>query len=283
MKRKKVNKVVFVLILILIIIFLLSIFAPIISPYKFDTQIRGEELQGSSIKHILGTDSLGRDMFIRLMYATRISLLIGIVASFVNMVIGTIYGGISGILGGKVDNIMMRIVDVFISIPQIIYVIFVIILCRVFFSGLHDEIKDVMSVLIAIGVTYWLKTARVVRAEVLNIKEQDFVKYAIVIGSSKVRILLKHIIPNSIQTIMAITILQIPTAIFTEAFLSFIGIGINPPIPSWGSLIYEEVGNIYSQPQPVIYTSILVISIMFLISVLGEYIKNHISKNNISV
>ena len=283
MKRKKVNKVVFVLILILIIIFLLSIFAPIISSYKFDTQIRGEELQGSSIKHILGTDSLGRDMFIRLMYATRISLLIGIVASFVNMVIGTIYGGISGILGGKVDNIMMRIVDVFISIPQIIYVIFVIILCRVFFSGLHDEIKDVMSVLIAIGVTYWLKTARVVRAEVLNIKEQDFVKYAIVIGSSKVRILLKHIIPNSIQTIMAITILQIPTAIFTEAFLSFIGIGINPPIPSWGSLIYEEVGNIYSQPQPVIYTSILVISIMFLISVLGEYIKNHISKNNISV
>ena len=281
MKNKKTNRIIFISIILLIFIFLLSVIVPIVSPYKYATQVRGEELQGPSINHLLGTDSLGRDIFVRLMYATRISLLVGIVATFVNMIIGTLYGGISGIIGGKVDSIMMRIVDIFISIPQIIYVICAIIICRSIFADLNSEIKDIVSVLVAIGLTYWLKMARLIRAEVLTIKEQEFVKYAVIIGSSKIRILLKHIIPNCIQTIMAVTILHIPTAIFTEAFLSFIGIGINPPIPSWGSLIYEGMGNIYSQPYLVIYASIIITITMFLISIIGECIKNKILKGNI--
>lgn len=282
MKNKNISKPILILIIILSIICILSIVVPIISPYKFDEQLRGEELQKPSLSHILGTDSLGRDIFVRLMYATRISLMVGVISSITNMIIGTIYGGISGIVGGKTDWVMMRIVDIFISIPQIIYVICVIMICRNLFSGMNSEIRDIVSILIAIGITYWLKMARTVRAEVLNIKEQNYVKYAIAIGSSKMRILIKHIVPNAIQTILAIVILQIPTAIFTEAFLSFVGIGINAPTPSWGSLIYEGVGMIYSQPQTVIYTSILVIFTMILISILGEYIKNKIIKDNIS-
>lgn len=277
MKKSRILKV---LILIICSIFILSILVPMLSPYKYDMQLRGEELQSPSTKHILGTDSLGRDIFTRIMYATRISLLVGIVASFTNMIIGTIYGGISGIIGGKIDWIMMRIVDIFISIPQIIYVIFVMILCRSIFVNVSGQIRDIISMLIAIGLTYWLKMARVIRAEVLRIKEQEFVKYSKVIGNSNIKILLKHIIPNCIQTIIAIAVLQIPTAIFTESFLSFIGIGINPPIPSWGSLIYEGVGSIYSQPQTVIYTSILVIFVMFVISIIGEFFKNKIIDND---
>lgn len=283
MKIKKKNKLICVVIVMLIVIFTSSIIIPIISPYKFDEQLRGEEFQTSSLKHWLGTDSLGRDVLVRLMYATRISLLVGIVASLTNMIIGTIYGGISGIVGGKVDNIMMRVIDIFISIPQIIYVIFIIMICKNIFSGLDNDIREVISLLVAIGITYWLKMARVIRAEVLNIKEQDFVKYAITLGSSKIKILIKHIIPNTIQTIMAITVLQIPTAIFTEAFLSFIGIGINPPIPSWGSLIYEGVGSIYSHPQIVIYTSTLIIVTMVLMSIIGEYLKEKFIKNDIEM
>lgn len=271
---KNIKKRVLFATIILICIIILAIIIPIISPYKFDEQLRGREFETPSIEHLLGTDYLGRDLLVRLMYATRISLLVGGITSIINIVIGTIYGSISGICGGKVDWIMMRIIDILMSIPQIIYVIFIIMLCQNMFMDRFGENKDIINILIAIGTTCWLRLAKTIRAEVLYIKKQGFFEYSVAIGSKKMYLLLKHIIPNTIHTIIAITILQIPVTIFTESFLSFLGIGINAPIPSWGSLIYEGIGMIYSHLQIIIYTSILVIITMLSISVLCENIKS---------
>ncbi len=278
---KNINKKILFVTLILSFIIILAIIIPIISPYRFDEQLRGEELQEPSINHLLGTDYLGRDLFVRLMYATRISLLVGISTSLINIIIGTIYGSISGICGGKIDWIMMRILDILMSIPQIIYVIFIVMLCQNLFLDKFGDNKDIINILIAMGTTCWFKMARTIRAEVIHIKNQEYFTYSTAIGSKKWYLLLKHIIPNSLHTIVIITILQIPTAIFTESFLSFIGIGINAPIPSWGSLIYEGTGMLYSQPQTIIYTSILVITIMLLITILTESLRKKITSEEI--
>jgi len=188
--------------------------------------------------YILGTDNLGRDMFIRILHGGRISLIVGFVAAFVNLIIGVLYGGIAGYVGGKTDNIMMRIVDVISAIPTLLYVILLMVVLG----------NGMMPIIIALSITYWLSMARLVRGQVLGLKEQEFVLAAQSLGASTKRIMLRHLVPNMMGPIMVSATMQIPSAIFTEAFLSFVGLGVSAPDASWGSLCNDALQTYMTYP-----------------------------------
>lgn len=214
----------------------------------FDNKIINESKKVRNKNYILGTDALGRDLFIRIIYGARMSLTVGVFAAFVNFAIGVFYGCTAGYKGGKTDNIMMRIVDVIDSIPMMLYVILIMVLLG---SGLK-------SIIIALGATYWVRMARIVRGQVLSLKNSEFVLAAKTIGASTFRIFLKHLIPNMMGPIMVAIAMQIPNAIFTEAFLSFVGLGISAPQASWGTLCNDALPGIYVYPYQMMFPSIAI-------------------------
>lgn len=198
--------------------------------------------------YLLGTDGLGRDLFIRIVYGARISLLVGFFAAFINFVVGVFYGSIAGYFGGRIDNIMMRIVDMVDSIPMTLYVILIMVVVG----------PGLVSIILALGLTLWVKMARIVRGQVLTLKQQEFVKAAIVTGASTKRIIIKHLIPNMMGPIMVNIAMQIPSAIFNEAFLSFVGLGISAPMASWGTLCNDALPGIYVYPYQMIFPAIAI-------------------------
>lgn len=250
-RRLKKNTVAMVSLVIIVLIVLAAIIGPEFIPYSYSDQIRGAESQWPSLAHPLGTDSLGRDMLVRILYGARISLSVGIVACIINLTIGVLYGGIAGYIGGRVDNIMMRIVDIIYSIPTMLYVILLSVVFRdsfskLFESGAFSWMKaagsGLISIYLAIGLSYWVVMARIVRGQILSLKEQEYITAARTLGASGSRILLRHLIPNCVGPIIVTTMLLIPDAIFTESFLSFIGLGVDAPVPSWGGLASDALG-----------------------------------------
>ncbi len=225
-----------------------AIFIPMISGISYEDQDFASTNMAPTMEHIFGTDNLGRDMFIRVLYGARISLSIGVVASLINLFIGVLYGGISGFVGGRTDRIMMNIVDILYSVPTLLYVILLMV---VFKPGL-------MNIYIALGISYWLQMARIVRGEVLKIKEQEFVLASRSMGASPARILLKHLIPNSLGVIIVSLSLSIPDAIFTEAFLSFIGLGVSAPMASWGVLCSDGINTLGAYPFQLFFPAVAI-------------------------
>lgn len=197
---------------------------------------------------VLGSDSLGRDLFIRVVYGARVSLTVGIFAALVNFIIGVFYGCFAGYKGGNVDTVMMRIVDVIDSVPMTLYVILIMVLIG---SGMK-------SIIIALGLTYWVRMARIVRGQVLSLKNSEFVLAARTLGASTGRIFIKHLIPNMMGTIMVAIAMQIPNAIFTEAFLSFIGLGVSAPMASWGTLCNDALASIYVYPYQLLIPAVAI-------------------------
>ena len=236
--RLKKDKMAMAGLCFIVFLMLLALIGPMFSSIGYADQDFNNVNAGPSYEHWFGTDSLGRDLFIRVLYGARISLSIGLIASLINLVIGVLYGGISGLMGGKVDRIMMNIVDVLYSVPTLLYVILLMV---VFKPGL-------LNIFIALGISYWLQMARIVRGQVLSIKEQEFVLAAISMGASKWRLLTKHLIPNAVGSIVVSWSLSIPDAIFTEAFLSFIGLGVSAPMASWGVLASEGINSMRGYP-----------------------------------
>ena len=236
--RLKKDKMAMAGLCFIVLLMLLALMGPMFSSIGYADQDFNNVNAGPSYEHWFGTDSLGRDLFIRVLYGARISLSIGLIASLINLVIGVLYGGISGLMGGKVDRIMMNIVDVLYSVPTLLYVILLMV---VFKPGL-------LNIFIALGISYWLQMARIVRGQVLSIKEQEFVLAAISMGASKWRLLTKHLIPNAVGAIVVSWSLSIPDAIFTEAFLSFIGLGVSAPMASWGVLASEGINSMRGYP-----------------------------------
>ncbi|MEI3193810.1 MAG: ABC transporter permease [Lachnospiraceae bacterium] len=214
--------------------------------------------------YILGTDSLGRDILTRLMYGTRVSLLVALIAVVVNMVIGIVFGGISGYLGGMVDTVMMRIVDIISTIPLTLYVILIMVLLG----------AGIQSIIIAIGTTYWVDMARVVRGQVLSLKNQEFVMAARTIGSSTKTILLEHLIPNSMGSILVTVTMLIPSAIFMEAFLSYLGIGLQPPLASLGTMCNDATQNLRTCPYQLFIPALVICLIMFGFNFIGDGLRD---------
>ena len=237
---------------------------------KYKIFVDGQEVDTIPVKTVwnktntLGTDGLGRDVWIRILYGARISLLVGLVASLVNLVIGVIYGGISAYEGGKLDNIMMRIVDIINSVPSLLVVILLMVVIK---PGLQ-------TIILTIGLIYWVGMARLVRGQVLSLKEQEFVLAAQTIGVSKFKIIMKHLIPNAMGPIIVALTMSIPSAIFTESFLSFIGLGVSAPMASWGTLANDALGGIRSYPYQLLAPSFAIALTMFAFNFLGDGLRD---------
>ncbi|OON93609.1 MAG: peptide ABC transporter permease [Candidatus Epulonipiscioides saccharophilum] len=237
---------------------------------KYDIYVDGQLIDKYDVKnvwnktYILGTDNLGRDVWTRVLYGARISLTVGLIASVVNLFIGVLYGGISGYEGGRVDNIMMRIVDIINSVPLLLIVILLMVVIS---PGLQ-------TIILTIGLVYWVGMARLVRGQVLSLKEQEFVLAARALGVSKAKIIVRHLIPNAIGPIVVSMMMSIPSAIFTEAFLSFIGLGVSAPEASWGTLANDALGGIRSYPYQLIVPSVAIAFTMFGFNFLGDGLRD---------
>ena len=214
--------------------------------------------------YILGTDSLGRDILTRLMYGTRISLMVALMATLVNMVIGILYGGIAGYVGDTVDMVMMRIVDIISTIPLTLYVILIM---QVLGSGLQ-------SIIVALGSVYWVDMARVVRGQILSLKQQEFVVAAKTIGSSSRTILFDHLIPNALGSILVTMTMLIPSAIFMEAFLGYLGIGLQPPLASLGTMCNDASANLRTSPHELLIPALMICAIMFAFNFVGDGLRD---------
>ena len=259
------NKLAVMGFLFIVLMGLLSIFVTIFSQYGYEENNLSITNESPSLTHWFGTDQLGRDIFVRVMYGARYSLIIGFVASFLNLFIGIIYGGIAGFVGGKLDNIMMRIVDIINSIPMTIYVILLMVMF---------EKGGLFNIIIALSVSYWISMARIVRGEILQLKQQEFVLAAKTLGASGKRILFKHLIPNCLGSIIVTLTLQIPTAIFTEAFLSFIGLGIAPPAASWGTLANDALQSLRLYPYQLLFPTLAICLTILSFNLLGDGLRD---------
>jgi len=263
-RRFKQNRLAMVGLCMVVILFLAAIFGPMLTPWSYSDQDLEHGYEPPSTRHLCGTDLLGRDLFTRILYGARISLSIGIVASLINLTIGVLYGGLSGFIGGRLDNVMMRIVDILWGVPLLLIVIMLMVVLK----------PGLTNIFIAFGLVYWIAMARIVRGQILGIKEQEYVLAARALGAARWRILLRHLIPNSMGPIIVTVTLNIPQAIFTEAFLSYIGLGVSAPMASWGVLASEGVQAMRSYPWQILFPSIAIAFAMLGFNFVGDGLRD---------
>ena len=248
----------------ILLLIILAVFAPWIAPYSYSYQNLDIGASAPSAEHLLGTDVLGRDLLSRLLYGARSSLLVGFVATGVALVIGVSWGIIAGYFGGRVDSIMMRIVDVLYGLPFIIF----IILLMVIFG------RNIWLLFAAIGAVEWLTMARIVRAQVIGLKNQEFVQAAQVMGVSNFSMFRRHILPNILGPIAVYATLTIPQVMLLEAFLSFLGLGIQPPMSSWGTLIRYGVESMEEHYWLLIYPGLTFTITLFALNFFGDGLRD---------
>ena len=248
----------------ILVLIILAIFAPWIAPYSYSYQNLDIGASPPSAEHLLGTDVLGRDLLSRLLYGARISLLVGFVATGVALVIGVSWGIVAGYFGGRVDSIMMRIVDVLYGLPFIIF----IILLMVIFG------RNIWLLFAAIGAVEWLTMARIVRAQVIGLKNQEFVQAAQVMGVSNFSMFRRHILPNILGPLAVYATLTIPQVMLLEAFLSFLGLGIQPPMSSWGTLIRYGVESMEEHYWLLIYPGLTFTITLFALNFFGDGLRD---------
>ena len=259
--RLKKNKLAMVGLIFLILLTIMAMFGPILSPYEVNTQNLPEQYQKPSAAHWFGTDSAGRDVFTRTWYGARISLFVGLMAALIDVSIGVIYGGIAGYKGGRTDNAMMRIVEILYGLPYLLVVILLLVVLG----------PSLFTIIVALTVTGWVGMARIVRGQVLQIKNYEFVLAAQSYGAKTSRIIRKNLIPNTMGPIIVQMTLTVPSAIFAEAFLSFIGLGIQAPYASWGVMANDSLGAILSGNWWTLFFPAFFISFtMFAFNVLGD-------------
>ena len=259
-RRLNSNKVTTVALIIIAVVILMAILGPMLSGYTYDGQDLTMRNALPCKQHLFGTDKFGRDIFTRVCYGARISLTIGFSAAIINLVIGIIYGGIAGYAGGRVDMIMMRIVDILYCIPSSMYVILIMVVMG----------ANMYSVLVGICISSWVGMARMVRSQVLSLKQQEFAMAATVLGASRKRILFKHLIINAMGPIIVNFTFMVPSAIFTEAYLSFIGVGISAPMASWGTLAQDARPLLDSYPIQMVWPVAAICITMFALNFVGD-------------
>ena len=300
LKRFSKNKVAMVAAVVILLVIICAFVVPNFYPYEYDQQIRGSENlwpmqyseeeqalidSGESVfPHIFGTDKLGRDLGIRVLTGARVSLLVGLIASALVLLIGSIYGSVAGYFGGKVDLIMIRIVDIIYSIPDILIIILLQVTLKSplqalfdsspIFDGLNRVGVGLISIFITFSLLYWVSMARIVRSQVMTLKEQEFVTAAKALGASNGRIIRKHLLPNCIGTLIVTATLQIPSAIFTEAFLSFLGLGVAAPMASLGSLASDAISSINSFPYRLFIPAVAISIIILAFNLFGDGLRD---------
>ena len=302
MRRFRKNPLAMASVIVLIAIILIIIIAPLIVPYGYAEIISIDGVRDKSaanlspfqyssmemaymaktgtklFPHIFGTDSLCRDYFMRVVYGTRVSLSVGFVAAIMVLIIGLVYGSISGYCGGKVDMVMMRIVDIIYSLPDMLLVILlsVVLKERIDLSGtiLSSLGTNMVSMFIVFALLYWVSMSRQIRGQVMAIKNNEYVLAARCIGTPHKRIIGKHILPNCLSVIIITTALQIPSAIFTESYLSFLGLGISAPMASLGSLANEARGAMQSYPSKLVIPAITICLIVLALNLIGDGLRD---------
>lgn len=252
-------------------ILVLMCIGPSLSGYSYEALHLTQKNQPPSAEFWFGTDDLGRDIFTRIWYGARISLTVGLLAAFIDLVIGLVWGGISGLTGGRVDEVLMRVADILYSLP---YLLLVILLIVVLGSGLF-------SILIAITLTGWITMARIVRGQILLLKEMDYIMAARSMGACASRLLFVHLLPNAIGPILITLTLTIPSAIFSEAFLSFLGLGIHAPQASWGTMANEGLPALQFYPWRLFFPACFITITMLSFHLIGEGLKHAFDQGEI--
>lgn len=263
-RKLKKNKMALVALFYMVAIIGIAIFAPYIAPYSYEETDLILGPTPPSAAHWFGTDELGRDLLTRVMFGGRISLAVGFLATSVIVVVGVIYGAVAGYMGGKVDSLMMRFVDLLQVLPYIIIVIILMV-----FLG-----RNILNLFIAIGLIEWLTMARIVRGQVISLKKMEFVEAAKASGLSTPKIIFKHIMPNTVSSVIIYSTLSIPSVILSEAFLSFIGLGVQAPMASWGTLIQDGVGAMEVYPWMIIFPCITLVMTLLFLNFLGDGLRD---------
>ena len=263
-QRLAKNKMAVACAIVLVFLALASFLAPLFLRQSYETQNLALGAAPPSAQHWLGTDTLGRDLLVRILYGGRVSLSVGLCATAVALVIGVIYGAISGFLGGKIDIFMMRTVDIIFALPFTVFVI----LLMVFFG------RKFVLLFVAIGAVQWLVMARIVRGQVMSIRKMEFVEAAEALGLSKLRIIFRHIIPNALGPIIVYATLTVPAVMLLEAFLSFLGLGVQPPMSSWGVLIKDGADSMEEFPWLLIFPGVILALTLFSLNFLGDGLRD---------
>ena len=264
-RRFRQNKMALIALIVLTILIVMVLIGPAISGYEFEEVDKTARNMGPSASHWFGTDKLGRDLFARVWQGGRVSILIGLVGALVSAVIGCLYGGIAAYFGGIVDDVMMRILEVIISIP---YLILFILLSVVL------ESKSVGTLILAMTIAGWCQTARLVRGQMLSLKSQEYVLAAQALGVSPWRIILKHMLPNTLSVILVSVTFDIPNYIFSEAFLSYVGLGIQPPNTSWGALCSMAQTTFTFYPYQLFFPALMIALTMLSFTLLGDGLRD---------
>src|SRR5215207_505025 len=288
--------------IIIILLFLTAMFADFIAPYSFEKQslINANAVPAwvtrifPSLKayavinndYPIGADKLGRDLFSRIVYGTRVSLAVAFIGPLISLIIGVLYGSISGFFGGRIDNLMMRVVDVLYAFPGLLFIILLMAFFRTtlphpaegtfayYVGQLDAKFGGLLFIMIGIGLTGWETQARLTRGQVLSVREKEYIEAARAIGATNGRIMFQHILPNILGPLIVLETLSIPGYIYTEAFLSFIGLGINPPTPSWGSMIADGSRALRAYPNQALFPAFALALTMFAFNFLGDGLRD---------
>lgn len=285
-RRLRRNRVAMISLGVIAAIFIFAFIGPMLCENGYATQLRGFENLPPSKEFPFGTDKFGRDLMVRTMYGSRVSLIVGVCASMIVLVIGTIYGAISGYMGGRTDDLMMRFIELIYSVPDVLVVLLLATTIKIplsnwinssnsdFAKSLGTLGAGLISIFIAFGLLYWVTMARIIRGQVLMLKQQEYITAAKALGAPGGKIIRRHLLPNCIGQIIVTTCMQIPSAIFLESFLSFLGIGVNAPMTSLGAMAADALGGIYTYTYRLIIPAVILSLMILSLNLFGDGLRD---------